>query len=247
MSLLFSSDNSESNSLNNLARLERLCVRISTLFPRSEFYDLPWPSLRISQKVQSHPRASEIFILNLARFFFALSQTSQLESSGQRVNTLWFLLVGNRWYLSCSWFHLQEDLTRIGDNRGKFLIKRMFFDNFMLRATPSCRSWERSRSSNPSVNVCDRSNMVSTTSLFSIKGFPQLSKIPMDGTDCFLINNCNKRDEVFDITFDYFSYLLIFWECLLSAADKTKQVHCEIFPSIPSDSTYGASFTKCVQ
>ena len=41
MFLLFSSDNSDSISFKHLATLKRFCVRISTRFPRSEFYDLP--------------------------------------------------------------------------------------------------------------------------------------------------------------------------------------------------------------
>ena len=34
----------------------------------------------------------------------------------------------------------QSVYSRIGGNRGKFLITRLFFDNFMRRVAPSCRS-----------------------------------------------------------------------------------------------------------
>ena len=102
----------------------------------------------------------------------------------------------------------QSISSRMGGNRGKFLIKRSFFDNSMLRVTPNCRSWGRCISffSNPSVNGCNRSNMVSSTSCFRSR-FPLTVENSLDGT-AFCLVPATMWTKFFDVAFDYF---LTFW------------------------------------
>ena len=80
---------------------------------------------------------------------------------------------------------------RIGDNRRKII-------GLLL----ACRVEEDAhRSSNPSVNGCDRSNIVSSTS-FSRSRFPMADESSIDGTP-FCLVTATTRDEVFDLAFDY--------------------------------------------
>ena len=93
--------------------------------------------------------------------------------------------------------------SRTGDNRGKFLIKRLFFDNFMLGVAPSCRSWGRCISF--FYSFCKWLQQIQHGVFhffFSLKisfGFREVN-----GWYWLLFGNCNHGDEVFDIAFDYF-------------------------------------------
>ena len=127
-----------------------------------------------------------------------------------------FLLVGNRWFLLTLGFFRQSISSHIGDNRGRFVIKRFFFGV----------EGDASYSSNSSENV---SNMVSSTS-FSLK-FSLACEKSMDGTAFCLVTATmgTKFSTLHSITF---LPILIIWEFLLSATDENNQVHCIVFPTI---------------
>ena len=97
----------------------------------------------------------------LVLFLFSL-QTSQLGLSDNEWTQCGFLLVGNR---------------------RKFLIMKLFFDDFMRRVTSSCWSWCRCISFFQSIcKWFNRSNMVSSTSFLPLKKFPLADENPTDGT-----------------------------------------------------------------
>ena len=91
---------------------------------------------------------------------------------------------------------------RIGDNRKKFLIKRLFFDNFMRRVTPSCRSWRRCISFFKSFSKWFQQIQHGVLHfLFSFK--VSLGCWEFKGWYGLLYGKCNHEDEVFDVAFDY--------------------------------------------
>ena len=135
---LSSSDNSESDSWNHLARLERCAVHISTRLQRSECCDVPRSCLRIFENARSHPRASLVAHVVLSSY--------KPHNWGIRImneHIVVFSELGTDDTFLALGIFCQNISSRIGGIRKKLLIKRFFFDNFMRTATPGSRNRTR--------------------------------------------------------------------------------------------------------
>ena len=197
---LSSSDSCGSNSWNYLTRSERSGVRISTHSPRSEFCDL--------QKVQSHPRASHGFFYAWIVLFLSSYRLQNWDLPGNEWTHWCFLLVGEPMIP----FSLLVSSVRVPPpasvTTDEILSPRDGSSTIScLAATPGVGVEEDpSRSSNPSGNGKNRSNMVSSTSFFSLKvsfGWRKYNE-----WYSFLFVNCYHGNEVFGVGFDDF---LTFW------------------------------------
>ena len=118
---------------------------------------------------------------------------------------------------------------RIGGNRGKFLMKKLFFVNFMLWVTLAVEE-DASYSSGPSANGPNGSNMVCPPLLVLAQGFPSLSR--MQWMVLPSVRSLQPWGRSFRCWIRLLSEILIIWEFLLSATNKNDQVHCIVFPTI---------------
>ena len=98
---------------------------------------------------------------------------------------------------------------RSGDNWWKFLIKSLFFDNFMLGVTPSSRSWGRCTSFLSSFCKCFFLRIQHGVLHFFFPLMVSLGCGEFHGWYCFVFGGCHHVDEVFDAAFDHF---LTFWQ-----------------------------------
>ena len=217
MFLLSSSIDSESNSWNCLPRSE--CFRVFML-SCSEFCDLLWSSLL-------YP------VLALVRFYSTPGLVLLLPS--HKTSHLGVPRIMSEHNVVSSWETMNPSLLlmsfarvspRIGDNRGKLVIKRLFSDNFTLGVTPRCRSWgNASLSSIPWVSGC--SGPWCSPLLVLAQGFLWFSNIHW-----LALRNCNHGTKFFDVAFDIFLIFLRIWEFSSCRPRRSLQ-------NLPKDSTDG--------
>ena len=242
MFLSFSADNSESNSRNNLAQLERFCVHFSTRSPHSEFSDLLWSSLRIVVEGEI-PSTRFLKIYPTPDSCCCCLRTDFTSGSLRKMRKhieISSSLGTDDSFLSLGIFR-QSISPRMGDNRGKFLIKGFFLGNFVLKVTPSCRSWEGCISFFSS--FCNWFQQIQHGVLHIFFPFKvSLGSREFNGWYCLL----QPRGRSFRCCIRSPANLLIIWEFLLAATITNNQapfptiaLMVKLQPNVPVDKRHG--------